>query len=73
MAVVSFTVNPSQSLTEGPGVYPFPAGLTVANLDTVKFFGLLLEVSRLFASAKNVISDPADTVSLTVTIDGTSD
>ena len=73
MAVVSFTVNPSASLLEGPDVFPFPTGLTTANLDKVKFFGLLLEISRLFADAKNVISDPADTVSLTVTIDGTSD
>ena len=73
MAVVSFTVNPSASLTEGPGVYPFPAGLTIANLDEVRFFGLLLEVSRMFASAKNVISASGDTVTLTVSIDGTTD
>ena len=73
MAVVSFTVNPSLSLTGGPNLYPFPAGLTVSALDEVKFFGLLLEVSRMFASGKGVITAAGDTVSLTVTIDGTSD
>lgn len=73
MAVVSFTVDPSLSLTTGPGRYPFPAGITVSALDEVKFFGLLLEISRMFASGKGVITTSGDTVSLTVTIDGTSD
>lgn len=73
MAVISLTVDPSLSLTSSPGLYPFPATLDKTKLDEVKFFGLLLEVSRMFNDRFGVIVNPADTVSLTVTIDGTND
>lgn len=73
MAVISFTVDPSLSLTEGPNRFPFPAGLDVSKLDEVRLFGLLLEVSRMFAIQRGVVISSADTVSITVTCDGTVD
>lgn len=73
MAVISFTVNPSLSLTSGPGQFPFPSGLDTTQLDEVRLFGLLLEVSRMFAISRGVVISASDTVSITVTCDGTVD
>ena len=73
MAVLSFTINPAQAYTGGPGLMLPVTGLDFTKLDEVKFHGLLLELSRMFAISKGVIISSADTVSLTVTIDGTSD
>jgi len=71
MSVVSFTVVPTQAQTSGPDDYIFPTGITQSKIDTVKFMNLMWQVKRMFADA-GVITTTGDTVSMTVTIDGTA-
>ena len=71
MSVVSFTVVPTQAQTAGPGKYIFPTGITQSKIDTVKFMNLMWQIKRMFSDT-GVITTSGDTVSITVTIDGTS-
>ena len=71
MSVVSFTVVPTQAQTSGPDDYIFPTGITQSNIDTVKFMNLMWQIKRMFSDS-GVITTAGDTVSITVTIDGTN-
>lgn len=71
MSVVSFTVVPTQAQTKDPGNYVFPTGITQSKIDTVKFMNLMWRVKQMFADP-GVITTSGDTVSITVTIDGTN-
>jgi len=71
MSVVSFTVVPTQAQTSTPTDYVFPTGITQSAIDTVKFMNLMWQIKRMF-SDPNVITTTGDTVSITVTIDGTN-
>ena len=71
MSVVSFTVVPTQAQTSTPTDYVFPTGITQSKIDTVKFMNLMWHVKRMF-SDPGVITTTGDTVSITVTIDGTN-
>ncbi len=71
MSVVSFTVVPTQAQTAGPSKYVFPTSITQSSIDTVKFMNLMWQIKRMFADP-GVITTSGDTVSITVTIDGTN-
>ena len=72
MAVVSFTIAPTQAQSAaGPSGFVFPTGITNSKIDTVKFTELMWLVKCMFAPS-GVITTPGDTVTMTVTIDGTT-
>ncbi len=70
MSVVNVAITPTLSKTTGPNAYTFPTGITQSKVDTVRFTMLCWLIKQIF-SQPGVITTPTDTVSLTVTIDGT--